>query len=318
MTFGIVNGTDVYEIACKGMKKNQILSLHLHNKLIHKIMIIFKRVADIVKFLAKSRESGKGLGLVPTMGALHYGHVSLISKSKEVADVTVCSIFVNPTQFNNPDDLKNYPVKIEDDIYLLEKKGCDVLFLPGIEELYPEGARKESNFDLGYLESILEGTYRPGHFQGVCQVVKRLLDIVQPDILLLGQKDYQQCMVIKKLADIIGISTQILICPTVREASGLAMSSRNLRLSSAEKIQAAEIYNCLIMIRNEFQTNSLKILKNKATEYLLSKGFKVDYIEIANANTLQPATEDDKNISLVTLVAAYINNIRLIDNTVLA
>ena len=281
-------------------------------------MIIFKKVKDITDYLSKSRLAKKTIGFVPTMGALHRGHLALISESKKVTDITICSIFVNPTQFNNPEDLKNYPVKNEDDIYLLEKNGCDILFYPPTVELYPEGAKQNNNFDIGYLETILEGAFRPGHFQGVCQVVKKLLDITQPDIMLLGQKDYQQCMVIKRLVHLMGISTQILICPTIRESSGLAMSSRNLRLSTEERGQAAEIYNSLMMIKEEFKTNSFQSLKMKASNYLSSKGFKVDYIEIANANTLQPAAEADKNISPVCLAAAYINNIRLIDNIVLA
>ena len=169
------------------------------------------------------------------MGALHNGHVSLISQSKKKTDITVCSIFVNHAQFNNPDDFEKYPSTIENDILLLEESGCDILFIPSEDEIYPDAASKNKHFELGYLEKVLEGEFRPGHFQGVCLVVERLLNIVEPDFLFLGQKDYQQCLVIKKLISLMQKNIKVIICPILREKNGLAMSSRNLRLNEEEK-----------------------------------------------------------------------------------
>jgi pantoate--beta-alanine ligase len=160
-------------------------------------MILFKRPDDLIDFIQKKRKSIVKIGFIPTMGALHKGHISLIEKSKSENDITICSIFINPTQFNNPNDFEKYPVTIDADIEKLELNGCDILFMPSVDDIYPENFQK-SHFELGYLDSILEGKHRAGHFQGVCMVVKRLLEIVNCDILYLGQKDYQQCMVIKK------------------------------------------------------------------------------------------------------------------------
>src|SRR5205085_2199870 len=202
--------------------------------------------------------------------------------------ITVCSIFINPTQFNNQQDFKKYPVKIENDIYLLEKNKCDILFLPDVNEIYPGGNFQHEPFDLGYLENILEGTYRPGHFQGVCQVVRRLLQIVNPDYLLAGQKDYQQCLVLKRLLELIDSKAQLIICPTERENDGLAMSSRNLRLNKDEKMKASSIYEALLFVQQNIKPDNLKYLKEEASKFLEKKGFKVDYIEIANSNNLLP------------------------------
>src|SRR6476469_4861359 len=165
-------------------------------------MTIFKRISDLSEHLNMLRSAQKTIGFVPTMGALHEGHLSLINTSKLKCDVTVCSIFVNPTQFNDPADFEKYPITIEKDIELLIRNGCDVLFLPSIVEMYPEGTSQTERYDLGELEDRLEGFYRPGHFQGVCRIVDKLLSAVQPDQLFMGQKDFQQCMVIKRLIEL--------------------------------------------------------------------------------------------------------------------
>lgn len=277
-------------------------------------MIVFKKVKDIELFLEKREKENTPVAFVPTMGALHTGHISLIDTAKTDRLFTVCSIFVNPTQFNNQQDFNKYPTTIEKDIYLLEKAGCDVLFLPSAEEIYPNGQKAATHYDLGYIETILEGKFRPGHFQGVCQVVERLLKIVQPSILYLGQKDYQQCMVIGKLINIMKSDIKLTICPTQRETSGLAMSSRNMRLNEAEKIQAPKIYETLQFIKQRLATHSLADLKNTAKDNLSAYGFVVDYVEIADAKTLHPI-ENNNNISaIVILIAAYLNEVRLIDN----
>src|ERR1700744_855662 len=249
-------------------------------------MILLKKALELSEYLAIQRKKGLKTGFVPTMGALHKGHISLINACKKENDLGICSIFVNPTQFNDPADFQQYPKTIENDIYLLEAQGCDVVFIPPVEEIYPADL-PIIHYELGFLETVLEGKFRPGHFQGVCQVVHRLLDIVAPDNLYLGQKDYQQCMVIKKLIGLTGAPARLVICPTQREAGGLAMSSRNMRLNQADKKNALEIYEALNLIKTTIQPGSLQALKQKAADHLSSKGFAVDYVEIADTTTLQ-------------------------------
>lgn len=279
-------------------------------------MILLKSAADLSRFVNKNREKGHSIGFVPTMGALHQGHISLIEQSRKECTLTICSIFVNPTQFNNPEDFKKYPVTIEKDIDMLEKCGCDVLFLPEAAEIYPPGFIKP-HYELGYLETLLEGKYRPGHFQGVCQVVDRLLEIVMPDKLYLGQKDYQQCMVLTKLVKDKYDDTTIVICPTLRETDGLAMSSRNLRLNEDQRKIAIEIYNSLLYIKQHIKSGQLETLTATAIKKLTAHGFKVDYVAIADAETLSPIDKWNGRQQLVALVAAFLDDIRLIDNMVL-
>jgi pantoate--beta-alanine ligase len=279
-------------------------------------MIIFKKASQLTSFLEQQKTEGKKTGFVPTMGALHEGHLTLIKTSKMQVGHTVASIFVNPTQFNNPNDFKLYPVTIEKDIKQLEAAGCDILFLPAVDEIYPPSYAKP-HYDLGDIENRLEGFYRPGHFQGVCQVVDRLLQIVNPDHLYLGQKDFQQCMVIKKLLEITGRdkSIKLEIVPTQREADGLAMSSRNLRLNEDQRKKATVIYRELSRIKAGLQNQPFEELKQKATARLSHEGFNVDYVEIANRQDLSAAT--DPSQPLVVLAAASIGEIRLIDNLLL-
>jgi len=278
-------------------------------------MIIIKLANDLAIYLKQKKNEGKKIGFVPTMGALHGGHLSLISEAKENSSLVVCSIFINPTQFNNEEDYKYYPVTTEKDIRLLINYNCDILFLPGVEEIYT-GTPLSKTYSLGNLENILEGLYRPGHFQGVCQVVDRLLEIVEPDILYIGQKDFQQCKVITKLVETTWKKNHIKInvVPTVREENGLAMSSRNMRLSKEQHLNAAEIYKTLFFIKKNLHTE-LNQLKNTSIKKLEEKGFVVDYIEIANADDLQ--TAQNLNQPLVVLIAASIDGVRLIDNVLL-
>jgi pantoate--beta-alanine ligase len=279
-------------------------------------MIIFKKVGILKDFLAKQKAANKTIGFVPTMGALHAGHLSLLQKSKSKTDVTVCSIFVNPTQFNDAKDFEKYPVTISQDVLALEKNGCDVLFLPSVSEIYPDGTNTTFKYDLGELENVLEGKYRPGHFQGVAQVVHRLLNIVEPDYLFLGQKDYQQVMVIKQLIKQNNLKVEVITANTFRESSGLAMSSRNLRLREDEKQKAGEISTMLNYIKENYKLVEADQLEQYATKYLLANGFtKVDYVAIADAETLKPANGTSKGV--VALIAAFINDIRLIDNNII-
>ena len=279
-------------------------------------MVIFKNSGQITASLSGTRNEGKTIGFVPTMGALHPGHISLINSSKEQNDLTVCSIFVNPAQFNNPEDLKRYPVTIEKDIDSLLTAGCDILFFPTVDQVYPPGYQKKT-YPLGRIETILEGEYRPGHFQGVCEVMDRLLTIIQPQNLCLGQKDYQQCMIIQRLIELTGRQreVQLWIEPTMREADGLAMSSRNLRLSEEDRKKATALNKALTYVQNNLGQQPLKTLRRNAKTSLESEGFKVDYVEIADARSLETASgHSDK---LIALAAASINDIRLIDNMVL-
>lgn len=280
-------------------------------------MIIFKKAADIGIFLQQKRQNNPKTGFVPTMGALHQGHISLIESACSENDVVVCSIFVNPTQFNDPKDFQNYPITIENDIDLLEKAGCDALFLPAVEEMYPAGLENKKTYALGYLETVLEGRYRPGHFQGVCQVVHRLLTIVPADRLYLGQKDFQQCMVIRKMIELENLPIETVICPTLRETDGLAMSSRNMRLDKEAREKAVEISRTLLHIKSSLKAGDLSELKTAAVEQLNRTGFKTDYVEIADADTLELIGRWDGKQKLVALCAAFLGEVRLIDNMLL-
>ena len=281
-------------------------------------MIIFKKPAALQEFL-ELRKAKHQTGFVPTMGALHPGHLSLIEIAKKENSLIVCSIFVNPTQFNDAEDFKKYPVTLDKDILMLENAGCDILFLPSVNDIYPHGTIGLKHYDLGFLETVLEGKFRPGHFQGVCQVVHRLLEIVLPGNLYLGQKDYQQCMVIKKLIELIGLDQQIKlnICPTLRETDGLAMSSRNARLPAADRQKATYISAALRFIKENMQAGEIKRLEKEAEHKLSKEGFRVDYIEIADANTLEHIDTWDGKQKIVVVAAAFLNDVRLIDNMVI-
>jgi len=269
-------------------------------------MIILKKAADLIDYVNRYKQN--------------HQHISLLKYSKSTARVSICSIFINPTQFNDSKDFEKYPVTIEEDIYKLETNGCDILFLPSTDEIYPEGTNAKKQYDLGYLETILEGEYRPGHFQGVCMVMERLLSIVQPNHLYLGQKDYQQCMVIKRLISLQGWNDliQVVICPIMREKDGLAMSSRNMRLNSEQRAKATALYETLVFLKQNLDKGALADIKNEAVEKLRGKSFKPDYVEIANAETLKPINEWDARINCIGLVAAYSDDVRLIDNMMLS
>ena len=279
-------------------------------------MIIIKHIQKIKDFACKIKLQGKTLGFIPTMGALHDGHISLIKKSKSENQLTICSIYINPTQFDNEIDLKKYPITLENDINKLEMADCDVLFLPSTNEMYIYGEINE-HYDLGMLEHILEGKYRPGHFQGVCIIVDKLLNAIKPTTLYLGKKDYQQCMVINKMIADKKYEVRLEICDTIRETDGLAMSSRNLRLNELERNDALKIIKTILNIKKEIKPGNLEEIKIKASNYLTKNGYKVDYTEIADAETLKIVSDWDGKAKLVILVAAYLNKVRLIDNIIL-
>jgi pantoate--beta-alanine ligase len=280
-------------------------------------MILFKRSEDLQQWVLEQKNKGQITGFVPTMGALHEGHIELIKACRSMVDQTVCSIFVNPVQFNNPEDFEKYPVSIEKDIQMLHEAGTDVLFLPSVEEIYPQGKTGLETYDLGPLETLLEGRYRPGHFQGVAQVMSRLLKLVQPDHLFMGQKDFQQCLVVQRLIEIMHLPVQLHTVPTVREADGLAQSSRNRRLTAEQRKNAVAISQALIDIRGRLHSGDATEILKQAHEKLDAAHFKTDYISIARASDLQPITDWNGKEKAVALIAAFQGEVRLIDNMLL-
>lgn len=281
-------------------------------------MYLFKRKDELERHLTTARNEGKHIGFVPTMGALHRGHISLINAAKENSDLVVCSIFVNPTQFNDPKDFEKYPVTIDQDVLMLTEAGCDVLFLPTVQEMYPEGLTAKMHYDFGTLETILEGAARPGHFQGVGQVVHQLLTLVQPDKLFMGQKDLQQCLIINRLLKIIHSQVELVICPTVRENDGLAMSSRNLRLNPTERVNALHLYQGLSYIKHHYKKAPLKDLKEKAVNDLKLNGFEVDYVELISiledGSVIFPENAGTTPLYAVVAAREISSGVRLIDN----
>lgn len=277
-------------------------------------MIIIKRIVDLVNYLSKTPGP---VGFVPTMGALHQGHLQLIKEARKQSNTVVCSIFVNPTQFNDKKDFEKYPITLDADMKLLESIATDFLFLPDVSELYPNGTSGLENYDLGYLETVFEGASRPGHFQGVCQVMFRLLSAVNPSKVFMGQKDYQQCMVVSRLLVLTGIKISLITCETIREEDGLAMSSRNRRLNKTERQNAIGIFEALQHANSFLKQGNLEVLKNEAKKILLHHDFKIDYVEIANKNTLECKTDWNGSESLVMLIAAYQGEVRLIDNMII-
>lgn len=280
-------------------------------------MIVFKTITDLQKHLFKQKEASASIGFIPTMGALHKGHISLISNAKQDKKLSVCSIFVNPAQFNDKQDFDKYPSTVAEDIVLLEKAGCDVLFLPSVKEIYPNGAENAKAYEFGALETVFEGAQRPGHFNGVGKVVGLLLEIVQPDTLYMGSKDYQQCLVVKDLCRQMGLANKIkfVACPTEREPDGLAMSSRNRRLSESQRTLAGLIYQCLVSIQSKYESgDSFPIVQKECLDLLKSKGFDTEYVSLANAETLVPIDEYDTNTKTIALIATKLGAVRLIDN----
>ncbi len=280
-------------------------------------MYLFKRVADLREALRQEKKAGKTIGFAPTMGALHQGHISLVNAAKTQCDIVISSIFVNPTQFNDPKDFEKYPITIKEDILALTAAGTDILFLPSVEEMYPEGVNgQHRHYGFGYLETVLEGAYRPNHFQGVGVIVHKLLEAVEPDDLFMGQKDFQQCMIIKKLLGITGIPAKLHIIPTLRETDGLAMSSRNMRLSPAERQTAVQVSRTLLYMKENIKRLPFDTIRQQAWKQLQDAGFQPDYVEIADADNLQLLNEPLPSGRMVMLIAAKLGEVRLIDNMV--
>lgn len=278
-------------------------------------MQVLKSKNELVSLIDSYKKEGKTIGFVPTMGALHNGHLSLVKECKKNSDVTVVSIFVNPTQFNDLEDLKRYPRTLDKDTELLKSVDCDLVFAPSVEEIYPEPDTRK--FDFGYIESVMEGAKRPGHFNGVGQVVSRLFDIVQPDKAFFGMKDFQQVAIIKNMVKQLNYNIQIVPCPIIREESGLALSSRNTLLDEDHKKNAPHIYATLKKARNLASEMSVSDLKKWITDEINSNPYlETEYVEIVDDTTLK-VTENWKEEGIkAACVAVYAGKIRLIDNIV--
>ncbi len=278
-------------------------------------MLIFKRIHDIQNYLNASKKEGQHIGFVPTMGALHKGHISLLKECKKGCDIVVCSIFVNPTQFNDKTDFEKYPNTLPADIIKLSGSGCDVLFLPSVTEMYPEGYANDNPMRFGFIAQTLEGEHRPGHFDGMAQVVEKLLDIVKPGKLYMGQKDYQQQLIVQQLIKKIKLNTELIVCPTLREKDGLAMSSRNVRLSKESRKKAAEISRTLRIVkaRLKMHKDGIESLEKFGFQRLADiTGLEPEYFAIRNAFTLETAKSESEK--LIALTAVRTGGIRLIDN----
>lgn len=262
--------------------------------------------------LDKERKEGKTIGFVPTMGALHDGHLNLISHAHAENDIVVASIFVNPIQFNNKEDLEKYPRDVEGDVKKLETHHTDYVFAPSVDEMYPDEVRKQ--YDFGAIDKVMEGKFRPGHFNGVAVVVHRLFNIVNPDNAYFGEKDFQQLAIIKKLIEIENLSVNVKGIPTVREPDGLAMSSRNQRLTADERKKAPLLYNTLKKASENQEKETVEEVKRYVTGTLNKNGFSVEYFDIVDSNTLQPVSKWNDSGNLRGCIAAYLGNVRLIDN----
>ena len=261
------------------------------------------------------RQKGLKIGFVPTMGALHNGHLSLINIARQQCDVVVCSIFVNPTQFNDPRDLEKYPRPIAADIKKLEQVKADILFEPAVTEMYADN--EHWHLQIGDLEHLLEGASRPGHYQGVTQVVNKLFNIVKPDVAFFGQKDYQQFLVINKMVELLQLPVKLVMCPIEREPDGLAMSSRNIHLTPDDRMHALVLSRALNQAKASFTAGEdiITIQQNASALINAEPGTRLEYFELANGETLLPAKPN--NASIVALVAARVGNTRLIDNVII-
>lgn len=274
-----------------------------------KVLKIKNRISDI-------RKKNMSIGFVPTMGALHEGHISLIKESVKNNDYTICSIFVNPTQFNNKEDLHKYPRTKEKDIKMLKEAGTDILFYPDIKEIYPSNFDNSFELDLQGIDKIWEGEFRPGHFKGVVQVVKRLLEIVEPDNLYMGQKDFQQFTIINMMLRKINSKVKLIIVPTMREDDGLAMSSRNMRLNPEFRKKSVVLFKALHFAKENLYNMPIKMIESEAVKMIQDAELQPEYFKLVNADDLV-AIDKIKDKKIVALVAAWAGDVRLIDNMIL-
>jgi len=276
-----------------------------------------KTVKQLRKEIERLKKRGKTIGFTPTLGALHAGHLTLVKRMLKENDIGIVSIFVNPTQFNVKSDLDKYPRTMKADSQKLKKAKLDILFAPSAKEVYPKGLRTKVKIDFKGLDKRMEGKFRPGHFEGVCQVVKRLLDITTPDRLYMGQKDFQQFTIIGHMIKALKIPTELVVCDIVREKHGLAMSSRNERLSKVGRNKADLIFKALKWMKRNRNKYSVKELKQKTLEKLTAPGFEPEYISLINGNTLKDIRKMDSHKYVVACTAVWTEGVRLIDNMIL-
>ncbi len=282
-------------------------------------MQIIKLRDQLTPLSTRLKAEGAKIGFVPTMGALHQGHISLVEASKKRSNITIVSIFVNPTQFNDPKDLEKYPRPLEQDISMLEAAGCDILYLPEANDIYGPVTRVTDKFDLAGLDLELEGASRPGHFAGVAQVVKILLEVTRPDILFLGQKDFQQCLILTQLIRSLKMPVEPVMCPIYREPHGLAMSSRNVRLNPQTRLKAGAIYASLQYAAAMVNILTPQEIQQAATAALNTlEGFTVDYFLLLNADNLKPITPETPTNRIVIITAVIVDGVRLLDNMVIS
>jgi len=276
-------------------------------------MKVLKSKKTLIDYVERQREMGKKIGFAPTMGALHQGHLSLYKAAKKENDEVISSIFVNPTQFNNPDDFQKYPKTLEKDLELLEKAGVDAVYVPNVEEMYPDGLNSKK-YDFDGLENEMEGKYRPGHFDGVGTIVEELFRQVQPHNAYFGEKDYQQLAIIKKMVEKTKLPVKIHEVPTLREEDGLAMSSRNVRLTETQRKEATIIYETLVKVKEWFKVLSVEEIKLRVLEIFRNSNFELEYFVIADEKTLKEANAIDENKEYRAFIVAYADTVRLIDN----
>jgi pantoate--beta-alanine ligase len=277
-------------------------------------MLIFTTAADLRAYAEQARAAGRRLGLVPTMGALHEGHLQLVRAAAQACDEVIASVFVNPTQFNNPDDLRLYPRLPEQDAAALAPAGCTALFMPSVAEIYPQPT--VLHFDFGPLERVMEGAHRPGHFNGVATVVSKLFHLARPHAAYFGQKDFQQVAIVRQLIADLSFDLELVVFPTVREADGLAMSSRNARLTSEARAVAPLLYKVLQQAAEQVRAGvaPAKVQQQALATLAQEPAFTPEYIEVADAQSLQPITDYEAGRPVVLCVAAHLGGVRLIDN----
>jgi pantoate--beta-alanine ligase len=280
-------------------------------------MRIIQSATEMQAYVAAMKNEKHSIGFVPTMGALHQGHVTLAEMSVKTNDVSIVSIFVNPTQFNDKKDLDKYTRDLEGDAKKLSPSGIDVIFAPTVEDIYPHGTSIGNDIDLGGLDIYMEGPSRPGHFKGMAQVVKRLLDITTPDQLYMGQKDFQQFTIVAYFLKKLKIPTKLVVCPIIRETNGLAMSSRNERLSTSTRDAAGCIYKTLSLIKRYKNKKSVLELIKYGTQRLNHTPFEVEYISIVNGDTLDPILDIHKHKYVVCCTVVRAEGVRLLDNIIL-
>jgi len=280
-------------------------------------MKIYKTVRGLQRALEVALKSHKKIGFIPTMGALHKGHISLLKNAQTSSDITVFSIFVNPTQFNEKADLQKYPRTLKADADLLRKYHCDFLFVPRVSQIYPKGIDLSVDLDLSQLTQHMEGPNRPGHFEGVVQVVHRLVTIVNPDLIYMGQKDFQQFTIVDYMLRSLKMKTKLVVCPIKREDDGLAMSSRNVRILKSIRPNCHLIYDTLKFVKDNLNKYTAKTLEKKALDRLNQKPFKPEYFSLVDGFSLKPVKKITDHSYIVACTAVWAKDVRLIDNMIL-